>query len=295
MTLGGRIGLPVVFAAVAALSITVAWLGLGPVMTAGAIPAAVLAVLMFARLRHGAYSAVAAGVVCASFFAQPGLAQHLMLPDGPVWLALVVFALAASGADAVTRPGVRPIIALGVSLAVVQAIDPIGVYIVAAIVPILVSLPQLRANGAQAVTLAVLVLFVPIVAAVLLREAPALALPSILTALGLRSAAVPAPISPFALISAVGAAIPFLLLPTISRTLRTPASVFAAMLTLLVIAAFALTAVLGARREAYWLAATVMPLAAVIASALKPAPSRERLVIMTSLLSLSFSWAAWSV
>jgi hypothetical protein len=295
MTLGGHVRMPIVFATAVATALAIVWLGFGPAFAIGALPASALALLMFARLCAAAYSPVIAGVVCASLFAQPDLAPLLLRPDGPVWLSLIVFALAASGADAVKQPGVRPIVALGAALAVLQAVDPIGVFIVAAIIPVLVALPQLRTNGMQAVTLAILVLFIPLVTSVLLAGTPAMALPAMLTALGLRGAVVPAAISPFALVSAVGLAVPFLLLPLIARTSRSAASIFAAMLALLIIAAFAAAAILGTKREAYWLTAALIPVTAVIAATLKPAPSRERLVIMASLLSLGCSWAAWSV
>jgi hypothetical protein len=180
-------------------------------------------------------------------------------------------------------------------LAVVQAIDPIGVYVVAAIVPLLVALPRLRANGMQAVTLAILVLFIPVVEAVLLAHGSASALPAMLTSLGLPGATPVRPIGPFALVSAVGMSLPFLLLPVVVSALRSSPATFAAMLALLVVVAFALAAALGTRRDAYWLAVALIPIVTVIASSLRTTLSRERLVVMASLLSLGFSWTAWSV
>jgi len=298
MTLGARslsIGL---FAAAASLAALVIAVGLNWLALIEVLPLLLLIAAFMTAFAQTGFSPLTAGIVTVSLLAQPGIAAALARLDGPVWLSLSVFAVTASAALCVSRRSLRFIIALGAGLAVFEAIDPIGIFFVAALIPVLVALPQMRANGYQAVALAMLVMFVPVVSAVLLWQIgqahPLPPLVSILLALGIPVHASPGTaVSPFVLIAAGVGLIPAFVAAVVPA--RTGAALLAAMLALLVVACFAAEAFLGTHRQLVWLQAALLPIAVVALAAANAGGRRENIAVGASIVGLAASWAVWSL
>jgi hypothetical protein len=301
MTLGSRVSIPPWIAGFAILPLLFFLLDDSIARTLEAVPAVALGILIFVRLREDGYSLWCALFITAALFAQPDLSAALVQVDGPVWLSVAMFALAASAASAVERTSVRPIIVVGLSLAVLQATDPIGVFLVAAAVPLLVLGLQREANGFEAVTLAILVLFVPVVSAILLLEFHAFypaalpVVPALLQNLGVEPPVhARTSVTLFALASVL--AIGFAnFIPLIRRSLFTRANGLVIALFVAVLAAFAAAELFGAKRETYWLSAALLPVVAMILATLRADPDRERFALSAALLGLALSWAAWTL
>lgn len=301
MTLGGRSIFPPLIAALAVISAALLFLLPSLAIFMYAAPAFVLAVLIFARLRDAQYSLISAAAITGALFAQPQLLPVLARLDGPVWLGLLIYALSASLADSMERSGARAIIVLGVSLAALLAADPAGVFLDAAIIPLLAVQPHLRRNTYEAVSFAMLVLFAPCVTALLLSQfhiAPAAAMPLWPIFLTRMNLVLPWPItapSPWALFSAVAIIMPAALVPAVLPLLRSRASRVCAMLGLSIVAAFAASTAFGAHREVCWLAAGLLPVAGVLLASLRPTPRREMVAVAAASLSMIASWIAWAL
>lgn len=301
MTLGGRSFFPALVTAFIALTAGLLFLMPSLASAAYAVPSLVLAILIFARLRDANYSLIAAIAITAALFAQPQLLPVLARLDGPIWLALLIYAISASLADSVTSAGARTIITLGASLALLLAVDPSGVFLVVSIIPLLAVQPYLRRNSYEMMTFGILVLFVPVFTALLLSQfhvAPAAAVPLWPVFLARMNLVLPWPRathSPLALFTAVAMIAPAALIPAIQSALRSRASTITAMLGLAIVAAFAASTAFGSRREVYWLAASLFPVAAVLLASLKPSPRREVTAITAASLSLAAGWIAWAL
>jgi len=303
MTLGGRtIVLPLLAAGLVLALLLFFLADFSIVGVINVVPALALAALIFRHLYLAGYSLAAALPLTACLFAIPDFAM-LFRVDGPVWLSLMMLGVVMGATAAVERMDTRGIVILGLSLALVQAVDPIGVFLVVLIIPLLMAVPHLRANGYRAFALAMYVLFIPLMSAFTLSRIGAQylsavpPLPMLMLALGahVQPHTVAPAAAPFALVSAAAFAIPVFLVPAIQRSLRDSAGTLAVLLGLAAIAAFVTAEILGARREAYWLAGALLPVIAVTLGALRPSALRERIAVPAAVLGLASSWAVWSL
>jgi hypothetical protein len=258
----------------------------------------VLAALVFERLRASRYRRTVAAALTAALFAQPGLLSSLLQPDGPVWIALVICTLVTSAADSVDRGNARSLIALGLSLAVVTVVDPTGMLLIAFVVPILLSKPLLHRDHRKALALALLVLFLPAAMVLLLSQlgiAPVSVVPfwpMLLMGKSTISTAQSPMISPAALVIASAMFLPAALVLFVWPAMRGGESRLFVLLGFAIIAAFAVATLLGSRHNAFWLAASLLPVTGALLASLKPTRNREFAATSATVLSMVGGWAA---
>lgn len=135
------------------------------VVRAGAVAA--LAFMMIQDLRAARFSFAATGALVALAFAQAGLFLSAN-GGGSIWLALAAYAVASSAADFAAHRKPRSVILLGVSLALVQMLDPMGGMIAALMLPVCAGLPRSIREAKRTAGLYALLLFIPAMMAVVL-------------------------------------------------------------------------------------------------------------------------------
>jgi hypothetical protein len=129
---------------------------------------AALALLFFARLQRGGYSIAVSCIIAGLMLAQPALLLSIAGSAQGVWLAIGIYAIAASAQTFSRREDARSIMQLGGSLALLQVLDPLGGLIVAALVPGLFGLNRRDQKMAHSAGLYALVLFMPVIVALAL-------------------------------------------------------------------------------------------------------------------------------
>ena len=136
-------------------------------------PVAALATLLLAdasflwlsRAGYGRTMALTLTVLAA---AQAGVTVAVVQPGHSLWLALGVAAVAASASAFAERESVRRIILVGGSLAAIQVSDPMGGLVAAGVLLATMALAEGRDDRRKAAGLYALLLFMPVIAAVLL-------------------------------------------------------------------------------------------------------------------------------
>ncbi|HEV2560664.1 MAG TPA: hypothetical protein VGT78_00850 [Rhizomicrobium sp.] len=127
-----------------------------------------LALLFYAKLQRSGFSIGASCIIAALTLAQPALFLSIHGPSHGIWLAIGIYAIAASVETFMRREDARSIMQLGGSLALLQILDPLGGLIVAALVPGLFGLNRKELKMAHSAGLYGLVLFMPVITALAL-------------------------------------------------------------------------------------------------------------------------------
>jgi hypothetical protein len=136
-----------------------------PVAALTALLLAGASFLWLSRAGYGRAMALTLTVLAAT---QAGVAVAVVRPGHSLWLALGVAAVAASASAFAERESVRRIILVGGSLAAIQVSDPMGGLVAAGVLPATMALAQGRDDRRKAAGLYALLLFMPVIAAVLL-------------------------------------------------------------------------------------------------------------------------------
>lgn len=134
--------------------------------------ATVLAVVLLGsgfmfQLSGAGYSRAVTALLTAAVLAQAG--PLITIATGQsLWLALGVFAVAASAAAFAGRADARRIILFGGSLAVIQLLDPLGVVMAAGLLPATLAIGRDHADRRQMAGLYALLMFMPLTMAMFL-------------------------------------------------------------------------------------------------------------------------------
>lgn len=298
MTLGRGLNLSALLLALAAISAVLLIVVPGSLTALYLVPAVVvLAALVFERLRASRYSWSIAAALTAALFAQPNLLSMLLRPEGPVWFALVVCIIAISAADSLERRDPRSIILLGLSLAILMVVDPIGTLLAAFVLPALLLQPMLQRDRQKAFAFALLVLFLPAAMLLLqsqLRIASAADVPlwpPLMTGKNIISSAQSHISSPAAWLLASAMFSPAALLHFVWPAMRCDASRLYVWLGFAIMATFAVADLLGLRHDAFWLAASLLPVTGGLLASLKPTRNREFAATSATLFCMVGGWA----
>lgn len=264
--------------------------------------ATVLAVVLLGsgfmfQLSGAGYSRAVTALLTAAVLAQAG--PLITIATGQsLWLALGVFAVAASAAAFAGRADARRIILFGGSLAVVQLLDPLGVIMVAGLLPATLAIGRDHADRRQMAGLYTLLMFMPLTMAVFLLylmqvqhfdPAALLASPS--------SHASP---HAFALHAgllrrlAPAAGVSVIVSPALLARgrLRQAPERAVILVALGVVAAATASALLGVIRAVVPLLAVAAPIVTMVLAQRSASPARNRETVIIALLCTAMSWVA---
>jgi hypothetical protein len=210
------------------------------------------------------------------------------------WLAIGIAAIAASAIAFARHDDVRSVIRLGASLAAVQFLDPMGGLIVAALVPGLLGLKRKGMRPTQSAGLYALVLFMPVVAALVLAYLARFQHVDIPQALfAFADAPPPAAVPPLPLrliasVAPLAIAAPALLRGVVAeRGWTPPDTVIALIAGALSVAAIAST-LMGAVRPVSSLAVAAVPLALIAMRNWRGARPRDALIVGCATCALTW-------
>lgn len=264
-------------------------------LVAAPVAAALLGGGFLIWLRGAGYSHMLAALLSVVVLAQAG--PFVAVGAGKsLWLALGVWAVVSSAAAFATRADPRRIILFGGSLAAIQLLDPLGGFLTAGLLPATLAIGHSRVDPRQTAGLYALLMFMPLMTAVLLLY---LARVQHIDPAGLL-AGPPAGASPrifaahaglaWRLAPALGLAVivsPVLL--GLGRLRAAPARAVA-LVALGVAAAGAASALLGVIREPVTLLAAAAPIVAASLAQWPATPTRSRDALAAALLCTALSW-----
>lgn len=141
-------------------------------MTAHAVaaflPAALLAGGFLTWLRRAGHAWPVAIMLSVFALLQAGMIAAVTGPGHSLWLALGAGAVAASASALAEREDARRIILVGSSLAAIQLCDPMGGLVAAGLLPATIAARQAREGPHKTAGLYALLLFLPVMAALVL-------------------------------------------------------------------------------------------------------------------------------
>lgn len=267
-------------------------------LLAGAAPAVILGALYYRRLCGAHYSKLSSALLTGLVLAQAGMMLAVAMAPYAAWLALAVYAIAACVGRFAQKQTARSIILLGGSLAGVQLVAPIGGFLAAALLPVMGRMAKGTEPAARAFGLLMLLVFAPLVLALLLAffarsmhlEVPRLLMTIVQPAFQLRVAAQASPgqgaICDLALIAPVA--------PIFLRTLADAGSRAAAVHFIWIAGVFAIVgtaaSLVGASGIALEMMAAPAPIALVMLSVWPKNQARARDAIAAAALGWAVSW-----
>ena len=253
------------------------------------LPAVLLAGGFLIWLRRAGYGGTTAVALSTLALAQAGTVVAIAERGHSLWLAVGIGAMAASASSFAEREDARGIILVGSSLAAIQLCDPMGGLVAAGLLPATLAMGRGREDSRKAVGLYALVLFLPVMMALLLlylsgeRHIDMARLLAGSPPLASRADAG----SRFSV--ALGLVI--VLAPLLVDLCRRSAGRPALLVAIAVMASAVLDGIFGVIREPVTLVAVAAPLT-VVALALSPvSPGRGRRALLSAGLCAGLSWA----
>lgn len=261
-------------------------------MTAHAVaaflPAALLAGGFLIWLRRAGYGWPVAVTLSAFALSQAGMIAAVTGPGHSLWLALGVGAVAASTSAFAEREDARRIILVGSSLAAIQLCDPMGGLVAAGLLPATIAARQTRDGPHKTAGLYALLLFLPVMAALVLlylSRAQHLDLARLLAGPSLPGLHLDVRwrFSPALGLAAV-------LVPLLIELWRWKSARPALFVAIAVIASALFDGFAGVIRDPVALMAVAAPLTVVMLASSPPSPVRDRYALMTAVLCAGLSW-----
>ena len=253
------------------------------------LPAVLLAGGFLIWLRRAGYGGTTAVALSTLALAQAGTVVAIAERGHSLWLAVGIGAMAASASSFAEREDARGIILVGSSLAAIQLCDPMGGLVAAGLLPATLAMGRGREDSRKAVGLYALVLFLPVMMALLLlylsgeRHIDMARLLAGSPPLASRADAG----SRFSV--ALGLVI--VLAPLLVDLCRRSAGRPALLVAIAVMASAVLDGIFGVIREPVTLVAVAAPLTVVALASSPVSPGRGRRALLAAGLCAGLSWA----
>lgn len=255
----------------------------------GLLPAVLLGVGFVLWLRRADYGRAAAVTLSAFALAQAGTVVAIIGRGHSLWLAAGVGAMAMSVSAFSEREDARRIILVGGSLAAVQLCDPVGGLVTVGLLPATLAMRRRQGNPQKAVGLYALLLFLPVMMALLLLHLPGEQRTDAVRLL--------AGSPPLALRAEAGSrfspvlALVVVLAPLLVDLRPRGAGRAALLVAIAIVASAVLDALFGVSREPVSLVAVAAPLSVVTLASWPVFPGREWRALLAAATCAGLSWA----